>query len=199
MNPRASIVGLLLAAGFGQRFGGDKLLHVLPNGQAMALAAAEPLLAQCDEVLAVLRPAQTELAGLLAQCNIRVVMSTEAKLGMGHSLAAGVRASSAAHGWVVALGDMPYIQYETVALVVAALRDGASLAMPEYTGQNGHPVGFAHEWGAQLMALHGDVGARSILSRHPEKIRRLPMNDSGVVFDIDTRALAETLKKEKFR
>ena len=192
-SKNAPIVGVLLAAGFGRRFGGDKLLHALPNGEPLALAAAGPLLAGCDEVVAVLRPAQTELAGLFVQRRIRVVISSDAELGMGHSLAAGVGAALDAHGWVVALADMPYIQAATVAHVVAALRAGASIVMPEYAGQRGHPVGFSHNWGAQLTELRGVVGARALLGRFPESIHQLPVDDPGIVFDIDTPGLAATL------
>lgn len=191
----SGIVGVLLAAGYGRRFGGDKLLHTLPNGEPMALAAAGPLLAGCDEVVAVLRPAQTRLAGLFVERNIRVLVSNEAELGMGHSLAAGVRVSLNAHGWVVALADMPNIQAATVAHVVAALRAGASIVVPEYAGQRGHPVGFAHNWGAQLIELRGDVGARAILSRFPEAIHRIPVDDPGILFDIDTPGHVDTVPK----
>ena len=40
-----NIVGILLAAGTGSRFGGDKLLHPLPDGIAIAAHAARTLIA----------------------------------------------------------------------------------------------------------------------------------------------------------
>jgi len=195
-SENAPIVGVLLAAGFGRRFGSDKLLHPLSNGEPMALAAAGPLLAGCDEVVAVLRPDQSVLAGLLVQRKIRVVISSDAARGMGHSLAAGVQASLHARGWVVALADMPYIQAATVVRVVAALRAGGSIVVPEYAGERGHPVGFAGNWGAQLVALSGDVGARSILSRCSGDVSRIQVDDPGIVFDIDTPALGDILPND---
>lgn len=53
---RGEIVGILLAAGRGSRFGSDKLLHPLADGTPMAVAAAASLLQACGRVIAVLRP-----------------------------------------------------------------------------------------------------------------------------------------------
>ncbi|WP_374503404.1 NTP transferase domain-containing protein, partial [Zoogloea sp.] len=97
------IIGLLLAAGQGRRFGSDKLLHPLDDGTPMAVRAARSLKAACPRSIAVLRPEQTVLAGLLAEEGLQPVFSAAARGGMGHSLAAGVAASPAAGGWLVAL------------------------------------------------------------------------------------------------
>ena len=45
----ARIVGLLLAAGHGRRFGGDKLLQPLADGTPVAVAAARALKAACAD------------------------------------------------------------------------------------------------------------------------------------------------------
>ena len=187
MRQRATpgIVGVLLTAGHSRRFGSDKLLHVLPDGRVMALAALEALTASCDEVVAVLRPAQQALMEILVRRNIRVIVSAEATLGMGHSIAAAVAASANARGWIVGLGDMPHVRAETAARVVAALRDGASIAVPAHGGRRGHPVGFSSEWRDHLLQLHGDVGARAILTRFAEKVSEVGVDDPGVLLDID--------------
>jgi molybdenum cofactor cytidylyltransferase len=103
------IVGILLAAGRGTRFGSDKRLYPLSDGTPMAVAAARNLRPACDRLIAVLRPGSETLAGLLAAEGCETVVCAEADSGMGHTLAAGVRASPEALGWVVALADMPFI------------------------------------------------------------------------------------------
>ncbi len=180
------IVGVLLAAGQGRRFGSDKLLHPLDEGIPMAVLAARRLKAACPACIAVLRPEQTLLAGLLAEEGLQPVWCTEARDGMGHSLAAGVAASPDAGGWLVALGDMPFIQPHTLRQVLAALEAGAPLAAPWLNGQRGHPVGFAACWRAELLALAGDAGARDILGRHAQAIARIETTDGGVLRDVDT-------------
>lgn len=180
------IVGLLLAAGQGRRFGSDKLLHPLEDGTPMAVVAARRLKAACPSCIAVLRPEQTVLAGLLAAEGLGTVLCAEARDGMGHSLAAGVAASPAAGGWLVALGDMPFIEPHTLRQVAGALEAGASLAAPWFKGRRGHPVGFAACWREGLLALAGDAGARDILGGHPGALLRIDTTDPGVLRDVDT-------------
>lgn len=184
----SGIVGILLAAGQGRRFGADKLLHPLPDGTPLALAAARALKAACPRAVAVLRPDQTSLSALLTDAGLAIVICPEAGAGMGHSLAAGVAATQDADAWLVALADMPFVRSTTHARIVAALADGASLAAPTFNGQRGHPVGFTAEWRDALLALSGDVGARAILSRHANRLSLIDGDDPGVLCDVDTPA-----------
>ncbi|MBC7860109.1 MAG: nucleotidyltransferase family protein [Burkholderiaceae bacterium] len=182
------IVGVLLAAGAGKRFGGDKLLHRLPDGAPMAVAAANHLRPACARMVAVVRPGHDELAALLLAAGCDIVVCPEAEGGMGHSLAAGVRATAGAGGWIVALADMPFIASASHRAVASGLRAGASLAASQYQGRRGHPVGFSGVWFAQLAALTGDQGARAILERHRAELILCPVDDPGVLRDIDRPA-----------
>ena len=85
------ISGILLAAGSGSRFGGDKLLHSLPDGVAIAAHAARNLLASGLNVTAVVRPGDFPLADMLEQEGCYVTICQEAAQGMGASLAHAVR------------------------------------------------------------------------------------------------------------
>ncbi|MBI3430956.1 MAG: nucleotidyltransferase family protein [Hydrogenophilales bacterium] len=185
MASAAPIVGVLLAAGSGARFGSDKLLHPLSDATPVGLVSARRLRPACDRVLAVVRPDSGRLADLLAAEGFELVVSAEAHLGMGHSLAAGVRAAADAAGWIVALADMPYIAPASYSHVATALRAGGSIVVPEYRGRRGHPVGFARQWGEPLTALTGDEGARRIVVAFPEAIVRCETDDPGIVHDVD--------------
>lgn len=184
----AAVVGLLLAAGQGRRFGGDKLLHPLPDGTPLAVAAARRLRQACPRSIAVLRPEQRELAGLLLAEGLETVFCPAALDGMGHSLAAGVAASADAAGWLVALADMPFLQVDTLVRVADAVSGGAVLAAPFHDGRRGHPVGFAARWRAELLGLTGDEGARAILAAHKADLLTIETDDAGCLRDVDTRA-----------
>lgn len=179
------IVGILLAAGKGNRFGGGKLLSTLPDGLPIALAAARNLQPACDRLLVVLRPGDTALADLLTADGFAVMVCHDAEAGMGHSLAAGVRASAEAGAWVVALADMPYIQSTSHHGVAARLRAGDSLVATKFQGRRGHPVGFSGRWRDQLSMLTGDQGGKAILEENPGELRLVEVDDPGVVRDID--------------
>lgn len=141
-----------------------------------------------DEVLAVVRPGDSELSALLVAEGLRVVECAQAEQGMGRSLAAGVAASPDAASWVIALADMPFIKVSTIERVVQALSTGAVLAAPFHRDRRGHPVGFGADLRAELVALHGDIGARELLVRHARTLTRLDVDDAGILLDVDTPA-----------
>jgi molybdenum cofactor cytidylyltransferase len=186
----ASIRGILLAAGYSKRFGSNKLLQALPAGAPDAgtpigLAAARHLLEALPESIAVVRPRAQKLAKLLRDAGCNTVVCKNAGEGMGTSLAAGVRAAADAHGWLVALADMPFLRPETIRVIAQALSDGAAIAAPAYRGERGHPVGFARRFFDELSALHGDHGARELLAQHPDWVTLYEVDDPGVLRDID--------------
>lgn len=180
-----NIVGILLAAGAGSRFGGDKLLHPLEDGVAIAAHAARNLLAALPDVVAVVRWGDFPLYDMMEQEGCQVTMFQGASRGMGASLAHGIAQARTADGWVIALADMPKIAPETIRKVVAALQAGAPVARPVYKGQGGHPVGFSAGLRDELLALDGDTGAREVLERHAADVKLIECDDPGVLLDID--------------
>ncbi len=187
----SDLVGLLLGAGHGQRYDpqgyNNKLLAVLPDGRPIALAAAQAMRGVLLTVLALLPDddlASTRfLATILSDAGCTIVSAMDAGLGMGHTLAAGVAASSQAAGWLVQPADMPWLQSASCAAVVSALREGARIAAPVFRGQRGHPVGFASSCRAELLALRGDQGAREVLQHG--RVHEIMVNDAGVIRDVD--------------
>lgn len=183
---RGLIVGVLLAAGAARRFGGDKLLASIDGRQGLAEMACRALAIGVDRVVAVVPPDAGELAVRLCAAGAEVVECADAHIGMGTSLAFGIRCADGADGWLVALGDMPFIDPGDVRRLAGALRTGALIAVPEHARQRGHPVGFAAALGEELRALGGDRGARDIVARHRLQVVTVPVADPLSWRDIDT-------------
>lgn len=181
------IAAILLAAGAGSRFGGDKLLHPWHDGAPIGAHAARNLIAAGLDVIAVVKAGDMRLAEALAKEGCAVSLFADAALGMGASLAHGVAQRPAADGWIVALGDMPAIRSETIATIARELAAGAALVAPSYQGKRGHPVGIGRRFGTQLVALNGDAGARDIIAAHRGDMTLIECGDPGVLQDIDTR------------
>ena len=181
------IAAVLLAAGAGKRFGGDKLLHPLEDGVAIAAHAVRNLAAAGLEVVAVVRWGDFPLYDMLEQEGCQVTMFQGAARGMGASLAHGIAQARGADGWVVALADMPRIAPDTIRKVVAELERGALIVAPSRKGERGHPVGFGAGLRDELLALDGDQGARAVLERHRDAVRLLECEDPGIVLDIDRK------------
>jgi len=186
--PRRRIVGLLLAAGASRRFGADKLAHALPHGVVVAVQAARHLKAEIDRVIAVVRPGSAATGQALAAEDCEVIECPDADEGMGASLACAARAAGEVDGYLVALADMPFVRPSTIAAVRDALAGGAALAAPYFRTRRGHPVGIAGRFRAQLEALRGDEGARSVLEAHASELVKVPVGDPGAIRDIDTPA-----------
>ena len=83
--------------------------------------------------------------------------------------------------------DMPLIKCATLAAIVHELAAGRSLVAPTYQGQRGHPVGLGKRFGAQLLALDGDAGARDVIAAHQSELVLVECDDPGVLQDIDRR------------
>jgi len=181
------IAAILLAAGAGSRFGGEKLLHPLEDGVAIAAHAARNLVAATPDVIAVVRWGDFPLYDMLEQEGCQVTMFQGAARGMGASLAHGVAQARGADGWVVALADMPSISPDTIRRVVGALEEGARIAAPVFKSERGHPVGFGAALRDELLALDGDQGARTVVERHRDGVRLIECDDPGVVYDIDRK------------
>lgn len=179
------LVGLLLAAGSGSRFGSDKLRYRLPHGVPIAVQSARHLKTQLARVIAVVRPGADETARALAAEGCEVVVCRDAERGMGASLACGASAAGDVGGYLVALADMPFVRPSTIAAVREALAAGAALAVPYFRTRRGHPVGIAGRFRAELEALGGDEGARALLERHAAQLVKIPCGDPGVIRDID--------------
>ncbi|MBB3179022.1 NTP transferase domain-containing protein [Variovorax sp. Sphag1AA] len=122
--------------------------------------------------------------------------------GMGDSIAAAVRATADAQGWLILPADLPLVQSSTLQAVAHALQGEVQAAQPSYRGTRGHPVGFAAPCGPRLAALSGNLGAAPVLRalREAGQVAELELDDVGIVTDIDTPeelARAEALLQER--
>ena len=180
------IVGLLLAAGASTRFGSDKLRHALPHGVPIAVQAARVFKLELSRVVAVVKPGSAELVDALKKEGCEVVVCENAAEGMGASLACAARAAGEAAGYLVALGDMPFVRRTSIAAVRDALLSGAVLVAPYFRARRGHPVGIGAMFFQDLLVLRGDEGAKQLLAANERRLVKIPVGDPGVIRDIDT-------------
>jgi molybdenum cofactor cytidylyltransferase len=185
---------LIVAAGFSRRFGSDKRRHPISTGEPLLLATLKAYSAVFPTVAVVLRSedgalAQDLVTGMSQRAPI-IVPTGHAHLGMGHSLADGIRAVSSWDYVFVGLGDMPFVRHETLGTLRQRMSDGrrrgdSLIVQPTCEGRPGHPVGFACEYFADLMTLTRDAGARSVVDRHQGEVEHVECPDPGVLTDID--------------
>jgi len=185
LEPSGEFWALVLAAGAGSRFGGDKLRARWTEGSLVETAIGIAKAAPVRGVILLSRPGER----LIEDPALERVEVADWAEGMGASLRAGVAAlPSNAAGAYVFLGDMPRIPVEVLGPLAEAVRAGAPAAAPVFQGQIGHPVLFSSMTFFELLRLRGDRGARRILEALGERLALVPAPDDGVLFDVDTPA-----------
>ena len=177
---------ILLAAGRGTRFGGDKLSRDLrgkPLWNWAALAAEKASFSQC---YLVCRPDSS----LCPRAGWEAVINHHADEDMGSSIAAGVAAAAPkCERLVIALADMPLIE-------PGHLRDLARRRGTVFTryddGAEGPPAAFAKTAFAALQTLTGERGARHL--NLGETATLVPAN-GHMLADVDTPAALDALSR----
>lgn len=185
-----TITAIVLAAGQGSRY------------RAVAGADQDKLLADCvgldgvtrpviEQVLVNLPGAVVERCVVTSPDRLEVIRLAEAygckvlllrSAGMGDSIAAAVAVSAGANGWLVVLGDMPFIRSSSIERVIDGLEAGG-ISVPVQDGQYGHPVAFSQASGPGLMALTGDRGAKPLFAQ--ATVCEVSVDDPGVLWDVD--------------
>jgi molybdenum cofactor cytidylyltransferase len=186
-----SIGVIVLAAGQGSRFrqvageDKDKLLADCAGRDGAVRSVIEQVLVNLPESLGkrVLvttedRPQVKRMAQAYG-CEIVLIEST----GMGDSIAAGVAVCPELSGWLIVLGDMPFILPSSIERVVAGIADDC-VSVPVQAGEYGHPVGFGRSFGPGLMGLSGDHGAKPLFAQG--RVVEVAVEDGGVLWDVDT-------------
>jgi CTP:molybdopterin cytidylyltransferase MocA len=178
---RTTVAGVLLAAGEGSRFGQPKAL-VEFSGQTLVERGVHLLRAGgADPILVVTGAVPIELSGA------QTVFNPAWRTGMGSSLRAALQALS---GSGSGSGIGPEVgAVEAVARLIAAYRDGISVAVAAYDGQPRNPVLLAREhWPEVIATATGDQGARAFLRARPDLVTLVECADTGRPDDIDTPA-----------
>jgi CTP:molybdopterin cytidylyltransferase MocA len=188
----SAIAGVVLAAGAGTRFGGQKLLaiwkgrplleHVL---RTVAATPLEPVIvvlgAEADRVVA-----RVDLHGALA------VVCEHWSEGQATSLRTGLEAAGDSAA-VIALGDQPLLRAAAIDRVLAARRPGVIGVRATYGGQPGHPVLLERPLVRRVRELEGDEGARSLLAGPVHGVVEVACDGLGGDVDVDTPQDLEAL------
>jgi len=182
------IAGIVLAAGAGRRAGGPKALLTLEGGSFLARALSLLSRPGVDTVCAVLghEAARVEReAGPLPPADI--LTNADYESGMLSSLLRGLEHAEAkgADAILVHPVDHPRVAPDTVDRVIAALREGARIAVPSWSGRRGHPGGFARETWPMLRAAPPERGARAVLADHPDWVVHVE-GDAGCTTGVNT-------------
>ncbi|MFZ5642168.1 MAG: nucleotidyltransferase family protein [Bacillota bacterium] len=181
------ISAVILAAGQSARLGVPKQLLAYKGRPILRVTAENILAAQVFEVIVVIGHEAGRVSKSLEGLRVKIIENTLYKTGQASSVRSGLEAVSPdAEAVLFALGDQPLVRSETLAVLIERHMDSRGITAPFYNGRRGNPVLFKRDLLNSINLISGDTGARGIIDRHPYLLRKVPVNDSGVLFDVDT-------------
>ncbi len=190
------IAAVVLAAGLSSRMGSNKLLADL-NGHALIQHTIDRLSkAAIDEIIVLTGHQAAEVQAVLKNLKLRFVHNADYAQGLSTSVRVGIAAVQEFDAAFVCLGDMPLIEAEDLNRMIAAFNvaEGRSLVAPVLGRKLGNPILWGQEHFADLMALTGDRGARSLIESRRDQIVEIAVTHDGILLDADTPQALEEIK-----
>jgi molybdenum cofactor cytidylyltransferase len=179
---------IVLAAGNSSRFGSAKQLAKIGGRPLLHTAVARAVEVAGSSVIVVLGAHAAELSPLLKHSPGSVVINREWSEGLASSIRAGVnRLPSSCSGVMLVLADQVAVTAEDLKRLAGAWRQQPDyIAAALYGTTVGVPAIFPRPLFRELTELRGDVGARVLMRRNPDRIVRVPMESAAL--DVDTPA-----------
>lgn len=180
---------VVLAAGEARRMGPYlKPLLPLQGGTFLEGIVHTMIRSGADEFLVVVGYEHELITAAVQLPEARFVVNDAWRSGQLSSLQTAVRALSPhSEGMLFTPVDHPLVSLSTYRVLIERwMEDRDSIVIPRYEGRKGHPAIFpARLYGA---LLHDELqgGARDLIYREMESVLFVPVQDPGVVHDIDT-------------
>ncbi|MCB2077030.1 MAG: nucleotidyltransferase family protein [Novosphingobium sp.] len=175
-----TLASVVLAAGSGTRFGGNKMAALFQGEPLISHAIRAARAAPVGRVIVVCPPA-LDIGIWEGRPTVEAVRITSN--AMSASLKAGIEAARDADGVFVFLGDMPLVPHGLAAELAAHLDDHFAV-VPRHESRSGHPVLLSGKAFPSIAKLEGDQGAGRLLKQRTD-VAFLDVADSTVLLDID--------------
>ena len=188
MNAQKNVAAILLAAGTSSRMGrGNKLLLKIADKTVLQWSVENVLASKVTQIFVVAGKDVEEVQSCLSQFGVTVVHNSNYQSGISASLKAGLKMlASSTDGALILLADQPNLQPQTLNCFLELFSDGdKKIIAGQYDPITGNPVLFHREYFNDLLQLHGDVGARSLLKSFPGEIATVEIPPEHSL-DIDT-------------
>jgi len=187
------VVAVILSAGESSRMGQPKALLPIDGQTFIEKIVAALKASRVDKIILVLGHNADEMKRRIERLPVTILINPEYKLGQLSSLQVAVRclqADPSCDGMLVHLVDHPYLDSALVDLMIERFYDSKKLiVVPRWRGKRGHPVLFARQLFAELLAAPLDQGAKAVVNAHRDETLEIDSDDQGITVDIDTPEL----------
>lgn len=165
------------------------------EAKQLMLLKGTPVIRHCLEALVaagigrivvVLGPRREEIAAALGDLPATIAVNDNPSSDMAASVRIGLAAVGDGYtGVLVCPADHPLVAPATLrGLVEQHAEHPGAIIVPLYQGKRGHPTLFPFNL---LFEIDRAASLRDIIAKDPGRVRHLPVDDRGVVLDMDTR------------
>jgi len=181
------IAGIVPCAGTSKRMGEPKALMEVSDKTFVQRAVDVLSFGGCAPVVVIV-PNDPDIKSAAHSTNAHVLVNHDPGEGPITSLRLALREMTAKLDGIIYLPvDHPLVRVDTIRkLLVVAKESLAPLVIPTYLGDRGHPSFFRANLFSELNDPALDGGARTVVHRHLSDATLIPVDDSGVLADIDT-------------
>jgi len=186
--PGRGVVAVVLAAGLSSRMGRPKPLVSLGGRTLLERTLRILRETEVGRIVVVLGSHADEVRRAVDLEGTLVVENPHFADGMSGSLRAGLAAlpRGASHVLTV-LADQPFVAPSSIDRLIAAARAGdGRIYLPTFRGVAGNPVLFDASLVAEAETIEGDQGCRAMFPGHAAELREVPVDDPGILVDVDT-------------
>ena len=188
-HQKSSIAAIILAAGASTRMGQPKQLLPYKRRTLLSHVINCVIASSCRIVIVILGANSDKIEPQIAQFPIIIVKNSDWNKGISSSIGCGVNYIQEKklniNGVIFLTCDQPFISTKIIdQLIEANNLTNQSIIATHYEKTLGIPVLFSSSFFSELIELRGDNGAKKIINKYPELVKKIDFTQGKI--DLDT-------------
>lgn len=191
-DSKNNITAIILASGFSNRMGKQKLLLEIENIPIIERVIKAVKNSKINEIILIYRDDKIKDIG--NKYEIKTFYNDNADKGQSEAIKLGVKNSSKeSKAYMFFVGDQPYLDSVVINEIIHTFnKENNKIIVPKYNDKNGNPVLFSSILKENLLNLNGDIGGKSIINELKSEVKYMYFENEKMGIDIDTAEEYET-------
>ena len=179
------ITGIILASGFSNRMGHNKLLIEVDGIKVIERVINACKKSLVDEIILIYRVEELKVLGEMH--GIKTIFNPNAHLGQSAAVILGVENSKDLNAFMFIVGDQPYLDTNVINRTIEEYKkDINRIVVPYYNQKFGMPIIFPNCYKVDLLKVKGDKGGREIIDNNINLVSKVYFDNELLGIDIDT-------------